>query len=96
MAVFDGEPFLVNGVPEGDGGTLRIEDDRLITIGNHGKSQITYAWALDGDQLNLTVAEECDVKPSGLNCCDDRSQMDPIMILVTEHTYTKSGEDGSY
>jgi hypothetical protein len=28
VAVFDGEPFFVNGVPEGDLGTFRIEGDR--------------------------------------------------------------------
>ena len=94
--VFDGEPFFVNGIPEGDLGTFRIEGDRLIQIGAHGQAQITYAWVLDDDQLTLTVVEECDVTPSGLNCRDDRSQMDSGMIMVTEHTYTKSGEDGSY
>ena len=94
--VFDGELWLLHGVPEGDGGTFRIEGDRLIQIGASGQAQITYAWVLDGDQLTLTVVEECDVTPTGLNCRDDRSQMDSGMIMVTEHTYTKSGEDGSY
>jgi hypothetical protein len=57
---------------------------------------VTYEWVLDGDQLTLTVVEECDIKPTGLNCREDRSKMDPIMIMITEHTYTKSGDDGSY
>jgi hypothetical protein len=96
VAVFDGEPFFVNGVPEGDLGTFRIEGDRLIQTGAQGQAQVTYTWVLDGDQLTLTVVKECGVTPTGLNCRDDRSQMDPIMIMVTEHTYTKSGDDGSY
>jgi hypothetical protein len=94
--VFDGKLWLHNGVPEGDGGTFRIEGDRLIQTGSQGQVQVTYTWVLDGDQLTLTVVEECAVTPTGLNCRDDRSQMDPMMIRVTEHTYTKSGEDGSY
>lgn len=96
VAVFDGKPSFVNGVPEGDAGTFRIEGDRLIQIGAQGRVQVTYTWVLAGDQLTLTVVQECDVTPTGLNCRDDRSQMDPIMIMVTEHTYTKSGDDGSY
>lgn len=36
------------------------------------------------------------VTPTGLNCRDDKSKMDPIMIMVTEHAYTKSRNDGSY
>ncbi|GEM_PF-1920484 len=94
--VFDGELWLHNGVPEGDGGTFRIEDDLLIQTGAQGQIQVTYTWVLNGDQLTLTVVEECDVIPTGLNCRDDRSQIDPIMIMVTEHTYIKSGDDGSY
>src|SRR5215217_2704332 len=50
VAVFDGEPFFVNGVPEGDGGTFRIEGDRLIQTGGQGQVQVTYTWVLDGDQ----------------------------------------------
>lgn len=96
VPVFDGEPFFVNGIPEGDLGTFRIEGDRLIQIGAVGQVQITFAWVLNGDQLSLTVVQECNVTATELNCRDDRSQMDPIMIMVTEHTYTKSGEDGSY
>ena len=95
-SVFDGKLWLLNGVPEGDGGTFRIEGDRLIQIGAQGRAQVTYAWVLDGDQLTLTVVEECEITPNGLNCRDDRSQMDPIMVRITEHTYTKSGDDGSY
>ena len=95
-SVFDGKPYFENGVPAGDGGTFRIEDDQLIMIGAQGQAKMTYTWALDGDQLTLTVVEECWVTPAGMNCHDDRSQMDPIMIMVTEHTYTKSGDDGSY
>jgi hypothetical protein len=94
--VFDGELWLINGVPEGDGGTFRIEDDLLIQTGAQGQVQVTYKWVLDGDQLTLTVVEECDITPNGLNCRDDRSQMDPIMMMITEHTYNKSGDDGSY
>ncbi len=94
--VFDGKLWLLYGVPDGDGGPFRIEGDRLIQTGAGGQVQVTYAWVLDGDQLTLTVVEECDVTPTGLNCRTDRSQIDPIMIMVTEHTYTKSGDDGHF
>lgn len=96
VAVFDGKPFFVNGIPEGDLGTFRIEGDRMIQIGGQGQFQTAYTWDLDGDQLTLTVIEECNVTPTGLNCRNDKSQMDPIMIMITEHTYTKSGDNGSY
>lgn len=92
--VFDGELWLHNGIPEGSGGIFYIEGDRLIQI--DGEFQSTYAWVLNNDQLTLTVVEECITTPTGRNCTDDRSQMDPIMIKVTEHTYTKSGGDGNY
>ncbi|MGI8829486.1 MAG: LamG domain-containing protein [Candidatus Limnocylindria bacterium] len=94
--LFDGELFLENGVPEGDGGTFHIENGVLVQIGAHGKGRVAFQWALDGDRLTLTVVEECGVTPTGNICRDDRSQMDPIMILVAEHTYTKSGDDPSY
>jgi hypothetical protein len=87
VAVFDGKPSFVDGVPEGDAGTFRIGGDRLIQTGGQGQAQVTYTWVLDGDQLTLTAVEECDVTPTGLNCRDNRSQMDPGMIMVTEHTY---------
>ena len=80
-AVFDGEPFFVNGIPEGAGGTFRIEDDQLILTEANGQGQATYAWVLDGDQLTLTVVSQ---------------MMDPIGIMIFENTFTKSGEDGSY
>jgi hypothetical protein len=94
--VFDGTLWLHNGIPEGDGGTFRIEGDRLIQTDTHVHIQVTYKWVLEGDRLTLTVVQECDPSPTGVKCIDDRSQMDPIMIRVTEHTYTRSGNDGSY
>lgn len=92
--VFDGVLLLVDGVPEGSRGTLHIEDDRLIQAGAEG--QVTFQWVLDDDQLTLTVLEECTSSSGGLTCTDDRSQMDQSMILVTEHTYTRSSDDPSY
>jgi TRAP-type C4-dicarboxylate transport system substrate-binding protein len=89
---FDGATFLENGVPEGDGGMFHIEDDRLITIGAGGWAQITFEWSLDGDQLTLVAVEECNITSGGLQCRDDRSQMDRIMMMVMEHTYTKSSD----
>ena len=71
----------MNGIPEGAGGTFRIEDDQLILTEANGQGQATYAWVLDGDQLTLTVVSQ---------------MMDPIGIMIFENTFTKSGEDGSY
>lgn len=89
---FDGETFLENGVPGGDGGAFQIAGDRLAAIGAQGRAQVTYEWSLNGDQLTLTVVEECNITSGGLDCRDDRSQMDSILMMVTEHTYTKSSD----
>jgi hypothetical protein len=94
--LFDGQLFLADGVPEGDGGTVDVQGDQIVLTGADGTAQVTYRWALDGDALTLTVAQQCDVGASGMTCTSDRTAMDADMILVTEHTYTRSGDDATY
>ena len=87
--VFDGELYLLDGVPEGDGGTMTVDGDRLTqTNGRDGWA--TYEWSLEGDQLMLTLVE-C-FQQSGEGECPDVD----MVRWVTERTYTSSGNDPSY
>lgn len=95
--LFDGELFLLGGVPEGDGGTYTINGDRLATTGAHGEALVTYDWELKGKRLILRAFEECRlVAGDKTGCTRDRADMDPMMRLVTEHTFTRSGSDVTY
>lgn len=95
--LFDGELVLVDGVPEGDGGSYRVNGDRLITTGAHEEALVTAKWSLRGTRLRLTVLEEC-VLAAGkrTNCESDRSAMEPLMLTVIEHTFIRSGDDTTY
>lgn len=87
--VFDGQLYLLDGVPEGDGGSLTLDGDQLtLTNGRDGWS--TYQWSVEADQLTLDLLE-C-VEQSGVGECPDVD----IVAFVTEHTYTFSGSDPSY
>jgi hypothetical protein len=95
--LFDGELVLVDGVPEGDGGSYSVDGDRLTTTGAHDEVLVTYKWALTGARLRLTAVEECTlVAGTKTNCQRDRSAMDPLMLMVTEHTFIRSGDDTTY
>jgi hypothetical protein len=94
--LFDGELFLLDGVPEGDGGSFIIDEDLLVMTGAHGEARIAYEWAIDGDALTLTAVEECWVSGTEMACIDDPSEMDPLMLLVSSQTFTRSGDDPSY
>ena len=94
--LFDGELFLLNGDTEGDGGTLDFVGDQVIMIGAGGTARVTYAWSLQGEALTLTVVEQCDSSTSQPTCTTDRSEMDADLLLVTEHTFTRSGDDATY
>lgn len=94
--LFDGELFLENGVIEGDGGTIRIEDDLLVTTQAEGTAEVTLRWTLEGDTLSMTAIEVCGLSPDPTDCSTDRSKMDPIMIQILENGFVKSGDDASY
>ncbi len=68
--LFDGELYLNNGDTEGDGGVLDFVDDRVVMVGADGRVRATYAWALDGDALTLTLVEQCDVSSLGRDVYD--------------------------
>ncbi|MGA8845875.1 MAG: hypothetical protein WB471_04605 [Nocardioides sp.] len=94
---FDGELFLLDGVPEGDGGTYTIDGDQLATTGAHGETLVTYDWKLQGKTLTLTAFEECSLFAGDkTGCIRDRADMDPMMRLVTERAFTRSGSDVTY
>lgn len=94
--LFDGELFLLDGVPEGDGGSFVLDDDLIVMTGAHGQARVTYEWAIEGHSLSLTAVEECEVSGSEVTCRDDQAKMDPVMLLVTDQTFTRSGDDASY
>jgi hypothetical protein len=64
--------------------------------GAHGEARVTYEWTIDGDSLSLTAVEECALSGSEMTCRDDQAEMDPVMLLVTDQTFTRSGDDPSY
>ena len=96
--VIDGELMLEpGGVPAGDGGTFVIEGEEIIFSNMWGQG--IYQWHLDGDQLTLTLLASCNTEHTPPLCIDDRQQLiesDPFVVFVSEHTYTKSGDDPSY
>lgn len=97
--LFDDELFLLDGVPEGDGGPYEIDDDQIIMTGAHGTGRGTFIWNIDGDELTLEWVEGCSLAPPPEVCITDRSQIeteDPGMLMVMEHTFTRSGDDPSY
>lgn len=96
--LFDGELFLLDGVPEGDAGSFSFDPSQAVIVmtGAHGEARVAYEWAIDGDSLTLTAIEECVVAEADVTCVDDRSEMDPVMLLVTEQTFTRSGDDPGY
>ena len=96
--LFDGELFLLDGVPEGDAASFSIDPSQpvIVMTGAHGEARITYEWAIDGDSLTLSAVEECSVEEAEETCIDDRSEMDQIMLLVTDQTFTRSGDDPGY
>lgn len=94
--LFDGELYLVDGVPEGEAGTFTIQDDLLITTAPDGIFKVIYRLELDGDELTLTLVERC---PLVNLCMEDRAlieERDPLLMVVWEHTFVKSGSDPSY
>jgi hypothetical protein len=95
--LFDGELVLVDGVPEGDGGTYAVHGDQLTTTGAHDTVLLTHRWSLHGKHLKLVATEECTIDGSAkTDCKRDRSQMDPMMRMITENTFVRSGDDATY
>ena len=94
--LFDGELLLRDGVPAGDGGTFVLGEDLIVMTGAHGEARVTYEWTIDGDSLSLTAVEECALSGSEMTCRDDQAEMDPVMLLVTDQTFTRSGDDPSF
>jgi len=94
--VFDGELLLRDGLPAGDAGTFAVNEDLIVMTGAHGEARVTYEWTIEGDSLSLTAVEECALSGSEMTCRDDQADMDPVMLLVTDQTFTRSGDDPSY
>lgn len=95
--IADGERVRYpSGVGIGDGGTFVIDGDEM-----HQSTQsleMIYRWELDGDELTLTMLSECNKEITPPECFDTREAIedsDPFVLLITEHTYTKSGDDPS-
>ena len=85
--VLDEELWVLDGVPEGDGGVMTV-DDRILTMTNGGGVRTTYRWSIVGDRLTFALTD-----------CVDRSGECPdkdVVDLITSHTYTRSGTDPTY
>ena len=95
--VFDGDLFLLDGVPEGDGGSFFLVPDEplMVLIGAGGDGRVVVEWKIEEDALTLTAVEVCEGWGAEMTCID-RSQMDPVGLSVMEHTFTRSGDDPSY
>ena len=87
--VFDGELWLLDGVPEGDTGVITIDGDQL-TVTNGGDGWATYRWTIDGDELTMTLLE-C-VTQDRVGDCPDID----IVRFMTERTYVRSSTDPGY
>jgi hypothetical protein len=95
--LFDGKLFLLDGEPEGDAGTYTIGGSQLALTGAHDEALTTYRWSLTGPKLSLTALEACTVADGNkIDCTQDKSGMDQLMLLVTEHTFVRSGDDVTY
>jgi hypothetical protein len=86
--LFDGVMPMNGGSPEGAGGTITIEDDVLIF--DEGFATSYHRFVLENDLLTLTFLEACDWEAPEPHCSDVG---DPLGLLVTEHTFTKSSDD---
>jgi hypothetical protein len=52
---------------------------------------------LKARELTLTAVEQCAmVAAVPTRCTRQRAKMEPLMLLVTEHKYTRSGDDVTY
>jgi hypothetical protein len=90
----DGQLVETNGESIGDIGIISVDGEQLTIAAWYGTT--TFKWAVEGDQLTLTFVEECSADTGQ---CFDRDQVaavDPLVIPMIEHTYTKSGDDASY
>ncbi len=85
--VLDGELWLIQGIPEGDGGVMTVDGDKL-TMTNRGGVRTNFRWTIVGDRLTL-VLTEC-VDRSGE--CSDKDVVD----VITSHVYSRSGTDPTY
>lgn len=87
--VFDDEVWLVDGVPEGDGGVFSVDGDELMFT-NFVDGWITFRWSITDDELTLT--ELGCAKQSGE---DVECEPGPDFLTAVQ-TYTFSGSDASY
>jgi hypothetical protein len=96
--LFDGELFLLHGVPEGSGGSFVLATDGPVISMMEPccPGHVSLEYAIEGDELSLTVVETCDASVPEPICNQDRSAMDPLMLLVIDQTFTRSSDDPSY
>jgi hypothetical protein len=82
--LFDGELFLLDGIPERDGGPYDIENDQIIMTGAHGEIRTTFTWGVDGDELALVWVEQCFLSSQSEDCTEDRTRIeteDPFTFI---------------
>jgi len=90
----DGRLVETDGETVGDIGLIHVDGDRFTISSWNWKT--TYEWALDGDELSLTFVKECKAQEGTCYDRDQVAEVDPLVVPVVEHTYTRSGDDASY
>ncbi len=91
---FDGEVWLIEGIPEGDGGTYTVTGDEVTLIGNHGESSGTYKWRTDGEVLTMRMIKECFRETR--TCITDHAELDPVALDLTERPFLRIADDAAY
>ncbi|HEX5828061.1 MAG TPA: LamG domain-containing protein [Candidatus Limnocylindrales bacterium] len=87
--VFDGELWLLHGVPEGAGGVVTVEGDEM-TQSNGSDGSARFRWAIEGDELTMQLLS-C-APQSGTGECADVD----VIRFITDRTYVRSSTDPSY
>jgi Concanavalin A-like lectin/glucanases superfamily len=94
--ILDGELWLADdGGPEyGGSGLISIDGDQMTITGSEYVT--TYGWALDGNELSITLVKDCAVQSGECSTRDEVAAADPTALVGIEHTYTKSGDDAGF
>ncbi len=71
---FDAKIFAVEGRPEGDGGTYKVDGDRVVT--SNGVGDVAYRWSYEDNVLSLRLVDSAAITDADM------------VRLVTAHDYT--------
>lgn len=93
--VINGELWLGDdGLAVGTGGLIKIDGDRFTVVGEFDET--TYEWTLAGDDLRLTFVQRCTRETGTCISSSVVQATDPTVLRISEHTFTRSGDDPSF